>query len=178
MTCILLLAGMLIGADTSAITVPSAGETKEGIGQMEKRSERIRTAFNGLSKDTIDSALDGFYAPEVTFTDPLGTIAGLASLKAYYAHMYESVSQVRFEFTDEVAQGDTHVVMWTMHLCAKGINKGKEVTATGNSVLRFGPEDTVIYHRDYFDMGEFIYQHIPILRFLVRKVNGALEHKE
>jgi ketosteroid isomerase-like protein len=178
MTCILLIAGMLLqGAAGVADNAAVSPETPEGKTAMEVRSERIRNAFNGLNKDTIDS-LDGFYAPDVAFVDPLGTIQGLAALKAYYTNMYKTVTSVRFEFTDEVAQGDTHVMMWTMHLEAKGLNKGRPVQATGNSVIRFGPDDTVVYHRDYFDMGEFVYQHIPLLRFLVRKVNGALAHKE
>lgn len=143
---------------------------------LAERSQRIRDAFNNLNRDTIDG-LDAFYHPDVVFEDPLGRIEGLDALKAYYAGMYKNVTEITFEFTNEVAAGDQHVAFWTMRLRAKGLNRGREVAATGNSLLRFDEAGLVVYHRDFFDMGEFVYQHIPVLRFLVRKVNGALAHK-
>ena len=141
------------------------------------RSTRIDQAFNDLNKDTIDE-LDAFYAEDVHFEDPLGTIKGLDSLKVYYANLYESVEEISFEFTEEVVQDETHVVMWIMRLKTPNLRGGKEVTLEGNSVIRFGEGDKVVYHRDYFDMGEFVYEHVPIVGFLVRQVKKRLDHEE
>ncbi len=140
------------------------------------RSERIRYVYNALNRESMH-VLPEFYAPDVTFEDPLGTIQGLDNLTAYYAQMYQNVEEIHFDISDEVEQDDRHMVMWTLRMRVKGLNKGEEVSCKGNSFLRFNQEGLVVYHRDYFDMGEFIYQHVPVLRFFVRQVNKRLEHK-
>jgi hypothetical protein len=47
----------------------------------------------------------------------------------------------------------------------------------GNSHIVFNEENLVSYHRDYFDMGEFIYDHVPVLNFVVKKVKERLKSK-
>lgn len=157
----------------SALTV--ALPTTEEIKAM-TRSERIHFIYNAVNKESMH-LLGEFYAEDVVFEDPLGRIEGLAGLRAYYENMYKNVQEISFEITDEVEQGEKHVICWTLRMKVKGLNKGKEVSCLGNSFLRFNEAGLVIYHRDYFDMGEFIYQHVPVLKFLVRKVNERLEHK-
>lgn len=142
---------------------------------MTTRSELIETVFNKLNKNNMQ-VLDRFYDNEIVFEDPLGKIQGLQNMHSYYGNMYENVTNIYFDFTDEVIAGDTHVVVWTMHLWAKGLNKGKEVILDGNSLIRFGPGGKVIYHRDYFDMGAFIYEYIPVLGWAVGKVKKRLAH--
>ncbi len=141
---------------------------------MPTRSERIREAFNNLRAESME-ILDSFYSPEVVFQDPLGRIEGLSALKQYYAHMYENVLSIRFDATDELVQGDKHVLIWSMYLRARSLNKGNEVVLDGNSVLHFDADDLVRFHRDYFDMGAFIYVHIPIVGYVIRKINARLE---
>ncbi len=141
---------------------------------MPTRSQRIRDAFNNLRAESLD-ILDDFYSPEVLFRDPIGEVKGLPALKRYYGRMYENVQEIRFEATDEVAQGNAHVLVWTMYLRARGLNKGNEVELEGISVLHFNSEELVSYHRDYFDMGAFIYTHVPVLGRVIRIINRRLE---
>jgi SnoaL-like domain len=134
---------------------------------MEGRIERIATAFNALNKDNMH-ILDGFYHADVLFEDPLGRIEGLPDLKDYYAQMYENVQSIGFGFTNQIVDGDTHVAVWTMRMRAKGLNKGSEVILDGISLIRFGENDLVVYHRDYFDVGAMVYEQVPVVRFFVR----------
>jgi len=143
----------------------------------QSRSEKIEFAFNQLTKDTLD-LLKEFYAEDVQFQDPLGKIDGREKLIEYYAGMYENVKEIHFEFTAEVVQDNTHVVFWTLRMKVKGLNGGEEVVSDGNSIIEFGDNDLVIKHRDYFDMYEFIYQHIPVVGWLTKKVNKRLEHSD
>jgi hypothetical protein len=142
---------------------------------MNARSELIRKTFNELSKDHME-VIDGFYDEQVTFEDPLGRIEGRAGMHEYYGNMYKNVQKIRFDFTNEIVQGDSHVVVWSMHLWASGLNKGKEVIVVGNSLIQFGPSGKVLYHRDFFDMGAFVYEHIPLLRWAIRKIKHRLSH--
>jgi len=142
---------------------------------MATRAERIEHIFNGLNKDTM-GLLDDFYHEAVIFEDPLGRIVGLEGIRAYYENLYQGAEEVSFEFTAEVVQDNTHVVVWTMHLKARRLNRGRPFTVDGNSIIRFGEGDKVVYHRDYFDMGDFVYERVPVVRCLVKQVKKRLQH--
>jgi len=49
------------------------------------------------------------------------------------------------------------------------------VLLDGISVIRFDEEDLVVYHRDYFDVGAMVYEHVPVVRFFVRQVKKRLQ---
>jgi len=140
------------------------------------RSARIVAAFNDLTKDTIDG-LDAFYGERVHFEDPLGSITGLPDLKEYYAGMYENVKEIRFDFTDETVTGDTHAVAWTMKMRVSKLNRGRPVVVEGMSLIKFGDDDKVRYHRDYFDMGSMVYEHVPVLKFFIKQIKKRLSHE-
>ena len=67
-----------------------------------------------------------------------------------------------------------------MELRAKGLKGGERVLLDGTSHIRYGGESgKVIYHRDYFDMGAFVYENIPVLGPIVRYTKKRLsKHRE
>lgn len=140
------------------------------------RKERINQAFNELRKDNLH-ILDNFYHPNLKFSDPLGDINGLKQMKAYYANLYETVKDINFDFKVMSEEGDNIMAPWVMTLSAEGLNGGEPIQVTGISHITFDPKtNLVIYHRDYFDMGEFIYEHIPVLASIIRMVKRKLAH--
>lgn len=130
--------------------------------------------FNEFSYEKIDLA-DKFYAEDIYFVDPLGEIKGLKDIKAYYKNLYANVISIRFEFSSVVTQGDEQVGMWTMYLRAKNLNGGNEIAVKGNSHVKY-KNGKAVYHRDYFDMGEFIYEHVPVLNSIIGFIKKKLKH--
>ena len=140
------------------------------------RKNRVESVFNDLRADNLN-ILDDFYHENVKFQDPLGSINGLIPLKEYYRGLYKNVTDISFEFTDHIVENDSHVGIWTMRMKTKKLNNGKEMVLNGNSHIVFDPDtDKVIFHRDYFDMGEFIYEYIPVVGFAIKKIKQALGH--
>jgi len=35
-------------------------------------------------------------------------------------------------------------------------------------------DDIIVYHKDYYDLGEMVYEHIPLLGFFVKKIKKRL----
>ena len=70
--------------------------------------------------------------------------------------------------------GDRYHFSWDMHLKTPNLNSGEEFTVSGVSEIHFDGE-LVRYHRDYFDMGEFIYERLPVLGRIVRLIKERLE---
>ena len=119
--------------------------------------------------------VNDFYAKDAVFCDPIGTHHGVDAIKRYYAGLYENVSSIKFEFTSIIGAGDEFAAVWVMHLSAKKLNGGKPISVPGVSHIRFVHNcDKVEYHRDYFDMGCFIYEHVPVLASVVKYIKRKL----
>jgi len=134
--------------------------------------------FNGFNKDTLEM-VDAFYAPNAHFMDPVVDLKGRDAVRGYYANLYANVISIRFEFSGEVNsktdQGDEKVAFWTMILRHKKLRGGDEVRVVGNSHFRFdAATGQAVFHRDYFDMGEFIYEGLPVVGRVIRFVKSKM----
>lgn len=135
---------------------------------------KIEYVFNALNKESMH-IIDEFYDKNAVLEDPIGKQMGVKAIKSYYENMYKNVQKIHFEFTDNVVQTERFLVVWKMTLEASSLNSGKPVIVEGNSFLKVDPStDKVVYHRDYFDMGAFVYEHIPVLGSAVRFVKSKL----
>lgn len=143
-------------------------------GASMQQQEKMKNVFNTLRADNIQ-ILDDFYDPKVTFIDPLGMHPGIDSVKSYYKNLYKNVKEINFKFKNIISSGNSHVLIWTMTLKADGLNGGVPIVVEGNSHIEFNDKNLVIYHRDYFDMGEFIYEHVPVLSFVIKQIKTRLK---
>jgi len=135
--------------------------------------QKFRSLYFHFDKNLLQSLAD-IYSHDIQFKDPLHAINGLPALNSYFDSMMENLIECRFEFhhsMEDLVRGEA-VLFWTMHYKHKKINSGKLLQLTGNSHILF--RDKVYYHRDYFDVGAMLYEHVPILgsaiSFLKKKV--------
>lgn len=143
----------------------------------EQKKIYVQDFYNQFNKDTINS-LDTFYTKDVQFADPLGEIKGVQAMKDYYANMYKNVTAIKFEFNEAICEGANCIFFWKMTFSSSKIKGGEPLVSYGNSHIKFTTDGLIHYHRDYFDMGEFIYEHIPVVGYLVRKVKSGLSHEK
>ncbi len=140
---------------------------------MASNIERSQEFFNKLSKETM-VLVDDFYDPQIVFEDPVHKLSGLQPLKDYYKNLYENVVSIRFDFKSAVESKNVVALEWQMVLVTPSLNSGKEITVDGSSFIEFGANGKAIRHRDYFDMGEFVYERIPLLRSIVGYIKNRL----
>ncbi len=147
-------------------------ESKDPLAQ-ERWQMTLRT-WNELRADNLH-ILDDYYDPHLRFQDPISSVDGLEEMKNYYQNLYKNVQDIKFEFTHSMFDAQQQFFTWTMHLTASGLNGGRPVVVEGTSHIRFSEDSgKVIYHRDYFDTGEFIYKNIFGLRWIHRLVKQRL----
>lgn len=118
-------------------------------------------------------SLAEIYHPDVIFEDPAHRVEGWPALSEYFSRLFASVPDCRFEIHESVAQGDIAYVQWTMQFRHPRLSGGKSRTVKGCSRLQF-EQGKVRYHRDYFDMGEMIYEGIPVLGRLISHLKARL----
>ena len=138
-------------------------------------ADKLKYFFQKLDKNSLNLITE-FYHPEVDFIDPVGKIKGANAIKAYYEGMYKNVKSIKFEFSQVYESGNTVIGVWTMTLETDKLNGGEPYSVDGNSVVTFAPNGQAIYHRDYFDMGAFVYERIPVIGYIIKKLRANMEH--
>ncbi len=129
---------------------------------------RFRELFNTLDKGNLNR-LSGVYGERIHFKDPLGEANGLDELTDYFEGSYANVIACHFEFSKEAIDEGAVALPWIMHLRHKRINGGKEIQVEGISHLHI-VDGKVTYHRDYFDAGQLLYENLPVLGSIIRKI--------
>jgi hypothetical protein len=131
------------------------------------------TTFNRLDKNNL-SLLDTIYHPDICFEDPAHTLNGLPALKQYFSSLYENVRSIRFVFDTPMRSDNRAAVTWTLHMTHPRLAKGRPVAVIGCTCLTFAPDGRVTGHRDFFDLGAMIYEHLPLAGGLIRTVKKRL----
>lgn len=128
--------------------------------------------FAGLHKDNLDR-LGRLYSDDALFCDPLHEVRGLANLQRYFAGLYASVSELRFDFHgfDQVHDGEGYL-RWTMSYRHPRLAGGQLIRVEGCSHLLW--DRKVYQHRDYFDAGSLLYEHLPVLGSAIRWLKRRL----
>lgn len=117
--------------------------------------------FTELNKDNLDR-LGTLYSDDIHFTDPLHDVQGLVQLHGYMREMYANVSELRFDFHgyDQIGEGEGYL-RWVMSYRHPRLAGGQLIRVSGCSHLLW--RDKVYRHRDYFDAGALLYEHLPVL---------------
>lgn len=107
-----------------------------------------------------------FYAPNAQFNDPTITVQGRDNIIAHLQQSLQSVSIDAIRVDDVVSTDGVWVTTYEMdtHLMIpiNGVPTpiGEQITLKAATVLKFGCDNKIVYHRDYFDQFA-IYQQIP-----------------
>lgn len=135
--------------------------------------------------------LDELYDPAILFEDPVERVEGLEAVKAYYAHLYEGVATIRFDF-EGIVEADPALsqpappapdgpapperaasLFWVMHMRHKTFRHGEELHLPGATWLRYTSK--IHFHRDYFDLGAMLYERIPLMGRAIRSIKSRLK---
>ncbi|UTW49019.1 nuclear transport factor 2 family protein [Bacterioplanoides sp. SCSIO 12839] len=128
--------------------------------------------------------LASVYDEKIQFRDPFHQVNGLESLTHYFINMYENVEHIEFEFghswLDSVdANNHTNTktsafIRWQMRYQHPRINSGKTVQVDGGSELIWH-NDKIIQHQDFFDGGQMLYEHLPLMGWAIRKLKERMQ---
>jgi steroid delta-isomerase len=133
----------------------------------------LKAYWEGLTRERV-ATLDAVYAPEAYFRDPFNEVRGTTELRRIFAHMYETLEEPRFAIVETILEGDRAVLVWDFDFRIKAWKPGVTHRIHGLSVVRFGPDGRVTYHRDYWDAAGELYAKLPLvgplMRFLARRM--------
>lgn len=127
---------------------------------------RLRRFFETLSPDSVRE-VGTIYAADAYFKDPFNEVRGVPAIERIFGHMFSQVDAPRFVVHEAVAQGDQAFVTWDFRFRMRRFNPSEQVIR-GASHLRFDRSGQVVFHRDYWDAAEELYEKLPVLGTLMR----------
>ena len=139
----------------------------------------ITAWFETLTPATLAS-IDGVYAIDAHFKDPFNDVVGVDRIRAIYAHMFENLTEPRFEITQVIEQvseqpseqqNQHHAfVAWQF----KFRWRGKAFDIPGGTRFVINDRGLIIDHVDYWDVASGIYERLPVLGAVLRSLRKRM----
>jgi steroid Delta-isomerase len=140
---------------------------------MSETLTRVATFYETLTEQTLPQ-LRELYAANAYFKDPFNEVNDIAAIEKIFAHMFVSLHDPRFIVTTKIAQSSEAFLTWNFKFCIKRYKPNVTQTIRGASHLRFDEEGRVVFHRDYWDAAEELYEKLPIIGSFMRFVKRRM----
>lgn len=146
-----------------------------GSSEEQQALDRFAAFFSSFTADRLERLLPATYAADVYFNDTLKTVRGRDALAHYLAESAAAVEACRVEILDTTrnAHGE-YLVRWKMMIRFKRFRRGVDTWSLGMSHLRFDAQGLVVYHQDYWNAADGLYEHIPLLGGMIRAIKKRL----
>ena len=125
--------------------------------------------YQQLDSTNLD-LLSDIYCDNIQFIDPMHEINGIVELRRYFGNLYSNVKHCQFDICDSFNSDNNAFIYWTMHYAHPKLSSGKTISVEGHSKLIF-EDGKIIKHRDYFNVGELLYKHIPLLGSVIKLID-------
>ncbi len=135
---------------------------------------RVKRWFETLTPDSV-ARIGEVYADDAWFKDPFNEVRGTAAIARIFARMFEQVDAPRFVVRDAVAADTQAFLTWDFVFRMRRRPRA-ELTIRGATHLRFAPDGRIVYHRDYWDAAEELYEKLPALGPLLRVLKRRVAH--
>lgn len=158
-----------------ARTAPLAVTLLPGSAAERQAFDNVQRYFSGMTSASVREQTAAVYAPEAYLNDTLVGIDGADRIQAYFGHTIEKASLLNVEFLERAPVGTDWYVRWRMTAAVDGINGGQPVVTYGVTQFRFAADGRVLVHKDFWDAGSGLYEQVPVLGRVVRRVRAAVE---
>lgn len=115
-----------------------------------------------------------FYAEGAYFKDPFNEVRGIDAIRRIFHHMFRQLEAPRFLVTERVVDACGAMLVWELHYGTRTEAEPAGQLIRGVSHLRFDPDGKVVYHRDYWDTAEELYERLPGLGLMMRALKRFL----
>jgi limonene-1,2-epoxide hydrolase len=133
--------------------------------------EKFCNYYKEFSQESIPG-LDEMYHQNVILQDPFSKLEGLDNVKQHFSQMMQNVSYCRFEIINIVSNEGQAFITWTMMFAHPKLNNHEEIVVDGVSDIKF--DERISYHRDYFDVGAMFYEHVPVVKGVIKMLKKRL----
>jgi len=131
--------------------------------------------YEALSPQMLEH-LGEIFTADARFKDPFNDVRGVDKIRKVFDNMFKTVGVPQFRVTDWgfSDQDKTHAFLrW--HFIYRVGGKGEPVVVEGMSDVTFAPDHKVSSHLDFWDAGQGLYEHLPIIGAVLRMIRKRVE---
>lgn len=123
--------------------------------------------YETISVDSL-SQLPEFYTDDCYFKDPFNETRSREDIHRIFTAMFDTLDSPRFIVDEMIGDGAKAFLAWRFEFGWRG----RRMTILGGSHLRFSSDGRVQYHRDYWDVAEELYEKLPVLGWIMRRIRN------
>jgi steroid delta-isomerase len=125
--------------------------------------------FETLTVTSLNE-IETIYAEQATFRDPFNDVSGVHSIHAIYAHMFKNLEAPRFVMTSVIEQDRAVFVGWQFLFGWRA----RQFDIPGATQFYLGENGLIQKHQDYWDVAEGLYEKLPVLGLILRRLRLAM----
>ena len=133
--------------------------------------QRYIALFQNLREEDLALFKDVF-APDARFKDPFNDVRGVPAIQSVFRHMFDVCLEPRFEVHDWAVGERGAYLHWTFYFSLRK-RPQREHGIEGMSRVSFDAEGLVCEHIDYWDAAGALYERLPIVGALLRRLRAA-----
>jgi limonene-1,2-epoxide hydrolase len=136
---------------------------------MTSAVERYAQFMGSLSQETLPQIAQ-HVANDVLFRDPFNEVVGIEKMQKIFAHMYETMGDVRFDILHHAMDGKTGLLHWRVAATLRG----KPWEFEGMTKVEFNEDGLVVSHLDYWDAARDFYERFPIIGWSLKAIRRKI----
>ncbi|MDX6748276.1 nuclear transport factor 2 family protein [Geminicoccaceae bacterium 1502E] len=107
--------------------------------------------------------------PDMRFRDPFNDVRGVERVVAMLDHMFEKAPDSAFTVLCHARTGDTVLARWRFSCTVRRVGP---LRIEGMSEIILAPDGLVAEHRDHWDAAGQVYERLPLVGGLLRRIRG------
>ena len=152
----------------------AAGTVQPGSPEEKRGLDAFAELFADFSEANIRERLRDTYADSVYFNDTVKEIRTADQLLPYLVDSASAVEHCSVAIRDVAHHDGNYYVRWMMEIRFKSFKRGETTRSVGISHLRFAEDGKIVLHQDFWDSAGGLYEHIPVLGFMIRRIKARM----
>lgn len=132
----------------------------------------LANAYKSLGEGD-SSLVEALYTEDTYFEDPTQGIQGRAALMSHIDSTFVNISNFNFKSHRMLASDTDVFISWTQIFNHKKLAGGKTIRVEGSTYLKTR-NGKIYYQRDYFDLGAVVYENLPIIGPIIKRLRSRL----
>lgn len=166
------------GPDMDAQTTSSYHEalaTHEGsTDAIDSGVQAFSATFADLKISDFSERIEELYAETFYFNDTIHMFDRRRELVDYLERTAKGLNESRVEIHQILTDGPDVFVRWSMKFTTRVAGKNIVSDSIGMTHLRFDANGRIVLHQDFWDSGNALYAHLPVVGFFVRRARDSM----